>query len=320
MMLYLSQMKIPLLPQTVRFQGQIHLDTMKIKLLLLIVVCSFYTSETFSQDMNKNEIASPLEVIEKVHKTADLLKNKGKEGLEILRDPKSEFSWKDTYIFVIDVEESLVLSNPAFRERQGGNIREHLDWNNKHYGLELCKVAQQGGGWIEFIWPKPGTTKGLRKVAYIYPIPGYRYTVCAGIYNESLTIEELNELSKNHGKQIASKVAVIFEVKPKKEGMNEYLSHAANLKQELAKMEGFISVERFSSLNEEGKLLSLSIWENEAAAAKWRNQIDHRKSQKAGHDSLFEKYRISVVSVIREYTDQDRLQAPYDSNEYLNQK
>lgn len=121
-------------------------------------------------------------------------------------------------------------------------------------------------------------------------------------------------------KQDSPKVVVIFEVKLKKEGMNEYLSHAAHLKSELEKMDGFISVERFSSLNEEGKLLSLSVWENEAAATKWRNQIAHRKSQKAGHDSLFEKYHITVASIIREYTDQDRGQAPPDSNEYLNQK
>lgn len=58
-----------------------------------------------------------------------------------------------------------------------------------------------------------------------------------------------------------NKVVVIFEVKPKKEGINDYLTHVANLKFELSKMEGFISIERFSSLNEEGKLLSLSVWE-----------------------------------------------------------
>lgn len=116
------------------------------------------------------------------------------------------------------------------------------------------------------------------------------------------------------------KVIVIFEVKPKKDGMGDYLAHAANLRSELSKMEGFISSERFSSLNEEGKLLSLSVWENEEAATKWRNQIAHRQSQKAGHDSLFEKYHITVASVIREYSNNDRGEAPQDSNDYLNVK
>ena len=113
------------------------------------------------------------------------------------------------------------------------------------------------------------------------------------------------------------KIIVIFEVKPKKEGMDDYLKYAANLKSELSKMEGFISAERFSSLNEDGKLLSLSVWENEEAAAKWRNQIVHRESQKAGHNSLFEEYHITVASVVREYSNNDRTEAPQDSNNYL---
>ncbi|MDR2039360.1 MAG: antibiotic biosynthesis monooxygenase [Bacteroidales bacterium] len=114
------------------------------------------------------------------------------------------------------------------------------------------------------------------------------------------------------------KVIVIFEVKPEKEGMADYLTYATHLKTELSKMEGFISAERFSSLNEEGKLLSLSVWENEEAVAKWRNHIAHRESQKAGYDTLFGKYHITVASVIREYTNNDRAEAPRDSNDYFN--
>lgn len=112
-------------------------------------------------------------------------------------------------------------------------------------------------------------------------------------------------------------IVVLFEVKPKKEGKEEYLKLAAALKTELAKMSGFIRVERFASLNEEGKLLSLSIWENEDAAAAWRNQLNHRGSQKKGHDALFERYHISVASIIREYTQDDRKEAPADSNQFL---
>ena len=117
-----------------------------------------------------------------------------------------------------------------------------------------------------------------------------------------------------------NKVVVLFEVTPKKEGKDEYLRLAVALKSELMKMPGFISVERFASLNEEGKLLSLSVWKNEAAATLWRNQINHRNSQKKGHEALFEKYKISVAAVIREYTQDNREQAPEDSNAFLNVK
>ena len=98
--------------------------------------------------------------------------------------------------------------------------------------------------------------------------------------------------------------------------MDDYLAHAAEL---LSRMEGFVSAERFSSLAEKGKLLSLSVWENEEAAAQWRKRIAHRESQEAGQ-SLFERYRIRVAAVMREYTDTDRAEAPRDSNDYFNRK
>lgn len=123
--------------------------------------------------------------------------------------------------------------------------------------------------------------------------------------------------SAEHSKR---KVAVIFEVTPTENGKDEYFKLGAALKEELQKMPGFISVERFASVNNEGKFLSLSFWENEEAAAGWRNQMHHRASQKKGHDTLFESYRISVGEIVREYTDQNREQAPADSNTYLGVK
>ncbi|MDO4165425.1 MAG: antibiotic biosynthesis monooxygenase [Bacteroides sp.] len=123
--------------------------------------------------------------------------------------------------------------------------------------------------------------------------------------------------STEHGKR---KVAVIFEVTPTEKGKDEYFKLGAALKEELQKMPGFISVERFASVNNEGKFLSLSFWENEEAAAGWRNQMYHRSGQKKGHDTLFESYRISVGEIVREYTDQKREQAPADSNAYLGVK
>ncbi len=116
---------------------------------------------------------------------------------------------------------------------------------------------------------------------------------------------------------MSQKVIVLFEVKPKEEGREDYLARAATLKSHLEAQQGFVSAERFSSLSEPGKLLSLSVWENEAAAAAWRRQIDHRQSQRAGHDELFENYRITVASVLRQYSRAERSEAPEDSNNHL---
>lgn len=117
-----------------------------------------------------------------------------------------------------------------------------------------------------------------------------------------------------------SKIVVLFEVKPTKEGMQKYLDLAAMLKPMLAGFEGFISAERFTSLNEEGKLLSMNVWTDEAAVERWRNVMQHRMSQKEGREKLFESYKITVCSTVREYTDTEREQAPKDSNQFFEVK
>lgn len=115
-------------------------------------------------------------------------------------------------------------------------------------------------------------------------------------------------------------IVVLFEVKPTKVGMKKYLDLAAMLKPLLAGFEGFIRAERFSSLNEDGKLLSMNIWTDEAAVERWRNAMQHRMSQKEGREKLFESYKITVCSEIRSYTNTERTQAPQDSNQYFELK
>ena len=108
-------------------------------------------------------------------------------------------------------------------------------------------------------------------------------------------------------------IAVIFEVQPNAGRKDAYLDAAARLKPQLEKMDGFISVERFESLSQPGKFLSLSIWRDEEAVRQWRNIEEHRKVQDAGRQSIFADYRLRVAQVIRDYGLNERAQAPADS-------
>lgn len=95
--------------------------------------------------------------------------------------------------------------------------------------------------------------------------------------------------------------AVLFEVVPKAEGKAEYLELAAQLRPLLEGQPGFISIERFQSLVEQNKLLSLSYWDSEAAIADWKAQMSHQLAQQQGKARLFDTYRIRVAKVEREY-------------------
>lgn len=112
-------------------------------------------------------------------------------------------------------------------------------------------------------------------------------------------------------------IAVIFEVKPHAAHKQQYLDIAAELKPLLEKIDGFISVERFQSLTDENKLLSLSFFENEEAIVEWRNLSSHRQAQTAGREAVFEHYRLRVAGVMRDYGLHERAQAPTDSIDAL---
>ncbi|MGH8633116.1 MAG: antibiotic biosynthesis monooxygenase family protein [Burkholderiales bacterium] len=108
-------------------------------------------------------------------------------------------------------------------------------------------------------------------------------------------------------------IAVIFEVIPAPGRKQEYLDLAEKLRPALEKMDGFVSIERFESLTSEGKILSLSVWRDEASVKRWRKFEGHRVAQAKGRGGIFADYRLRVAAVIRDYGMFERGQAPVDS-------
>jgi heme-degrading monooxygenase HmoA len=108
-------------------------------------------------------------------------------------------------------------------------------------------------------------------------------------------------------------IAVIFEVWPAEGRTQEYLDIAAGLRPLLDEIDGFISIERFESIYEPGKILSLSFWRDEEAVAEWRGREAHRAAQVQGRDGIFSDYRLRIAGVVRDYALLEREQAPADS-------
>ncbi|MGX5818759.1 antibiotic biosynthesis monooxygenase family protein [Chitinophaga lutea] len=111
-------------------------------------------------------------------------------------------------------------------------------------------------------------------------------------------------------------IAVIFEVIPREGNVQAYLDIAARIRPLLSAIDGFISVERFQSLNDPGKYLSLSWWRDEAAVAQWRNLEEHRAAQRQGRDRVFEDYTLRIATVVRDYGMHRRAEAPDDSRSF----
>ncbi|WEX78275.1 antibiotic biosynthesis monooxygenase [Sinorhizobium numidicum] len=111
-------------------------------------------------------------------------------------------------------------------------------------------------------------------------------------------------------------IAVIFEVLPAKGERDTYLGIAADLRPSLDGIDGFISIERFQSLADPNKLLSLSFWRDEEAVKAWRNGAEHRAAQEAGRRGVFADYRLRIAAVVRDYGLNDRRETPDDSRQW----
>ena len=111
----------------------------------------------------------------------------------------------------------------------------------------------------------------------------------------------------------AEMIAVIFEVRISPGRQQDYLDIAAALRDELESIDGFLSVERFASLSDTNRILSLSFWRDEEAIRRWRTASHHRAAQRAGRAGIFDDYRLRIAAVLRDYGMRDREQAPRDS-------
>ncbi|HYY61335.1 MAG TPA: antibiotic biosynthesis monooxygenase [Burkholderiales bacterium] len=108
-------------------------------------------------------------------------------------------------------------------------------------------------------------------------------------------------------------IAVIFEFTPVEGRFADYKALADGLAEDVRNFDGFISIERFESITNKGKFVSLSFWRDEEAVRKWRNLQKHREAQKKGRGGIFRSYRLRVAQVLRDYTRDERAQTPADS-------
>jgi heme-degrading monooxygenase HmoA len=108
-------------------------------------------------------------------------------------------------------------------------------------------------------------------------------------------------------------IAVIFEFTPAEGRFPDYMALVETLRQDLAKADGFISLERFESITNKGKFVSLQYWRDDESVRKWRNLQKHREAQKKGRGGIFKSYRLRIAQVVRDYTMDERAQAPADS-------
>ena len=169
----------------------------KMRILTALLFCLFVTAVVLP--CAAEEVVTPAEVIAKVRAAADFLSQKGEAGLAQFNDPNGPWSWKDTYVFVFDCSKDAIIAHPN-KELVGTDLASRIDKNGFKYDLALCEEAKKpSGGWVEYWRPsdtldETGNALYRRKVSYMLKVPGREMEVGAGIYEPTLSVDELNKM------------------------------------------------------------------------------------------------------------------------------
>jgi len=122
-------------------------------------------------------------VVDQVNEAADMIEGEGIIAFEVLRDPTSEFIFNDNYVFVLDAEGTLLV-HPSI---EGTNLYDSQDVNGKYFIRDMLEVAMEDGfGWVDYWWNKPGEEEASAKSSYIKQIEvdGKVLIVGVGVYLE----------------------------------------------------------------------------------------------------------------------------------------
>ena len=155
------------------------------KAAILVTVILLFSFSSVHADDGK---ATPQDVYNLVLKAYEVLNALGDSALPAFNDPHGEFVYKDTYVFVQRCP-SEMMAHPFALDKLKG-----VDLNKFPFNAAMCKAASQpSGGWIAYDWPKPGESAPSRKVSFAIAVEGTPYSVVAGIYNDTESIEDLNK-------------------------------------------------------------------------------------------------------------------------------
>ncbi len=145
------------------------------------------------------DTATPQEVYQKVIQASEVLEALGEDALPEFNNPEGEFVWKDSYVFVTECSKWTVAAHPFAPQLIGQDLENLQDKEGNYFFQNFCRVAKDpNGGWTAYWWPKPGHPEDelFRKISFTIQVPNRPYQVTAGIYNDEVTVEELNTTLK----------------------------------------------------------------------------------------------------------------------------
>lgn len=167
---------------------------MKPRITITLCLCFLFLLHlpAFSGDT-----ATPEEVIKKVNEAVAYVAKEGDRVFPEFNDPNGKWVWGGTYVFIMRCDGTALVTHPVKPKLIGRDLSGLKDKNGNYFFAQLCEVGKtKNGGWVEYLWPKPGEKEPSRKISFCRQIPGTPYQAGAGLYDEAVSMADLNKLTR----------------------------------------------------------------------------------------------------------------------------
>ncbi len=119
--------------------------------------------------------------------------------LKALRYEEREYFW------VNDLEPRMVM-HPTKPELDGKDLTNDVDPNGKHLFVEFVRtVRRSGAGYVDYLWPKPGSSEPVRKISYVKLFEPWGWVVGSGLY-----VDDLEAAGREEGTRVLGLAAAIL--------------------------------------------------------------------------------------------------------------
>ncbi|HYA13464.1 MAG TPA: methyl-accepting chemotaxis protein [Syntrophales bacterium] len=121
------------------------------------------------------------------------------QALESVRNLRYE---GNEYFWINDMEPRMIM-HPIKKELDGKDLTDFKDPNGKRLFVAFVeKVKNEGAGFVDYNWPKPGYTQPVPKISYVKGLPDWGWVIGSGIY--------INDVEKELGQMLNQILYIIL--------------------------------------------------------------------------------------------------------------
>ncbi|MBN2652018.1 MAG: diguanylate cyclase [Spirochaetales bacterium] len=148
-----------------------------------------------------------VEYLHEIEKSSAMTEEQAKKlAINALKNARYE----NNGYFWINATNGDMIMHPFADETYGPNQMDLQDIKGNFFFREFLEKARDGGGWVEYYWPKPGETKAYKKIAYVVIFEEWEWIIGTGIYVDEMDASIFKTLLQTSG--VISLLLLVFIV------------------------------------------------------------------------------------------------------------